>query len=180
MNVYQIKKMLNDNGVILSFSGTISQSIVVSVAETLEAELTESKVDSKIIQKAFSIITEQMQNIMSYSKDNIQRDGNIFKSIGLTLVGFDNIKAKYYIASSNNMYIQDQERLETKLKKIQSLDAEELKKYYKESRKSSKNKHDRGAGLGFIIMAKNSSEVLEYTLYELDKVQAHFEIKVYL
>lgn len=180
MKLLQMHELLKEEDVILGFNGTLTQTIVTSLVESLEAELLSADVDKKLIHNAFTIITEQMQNIMSYSKDRIERHGNNFESTGCVLVAFDKEKEKYYISSSNKIKEGDEKVLKEKISYLNSLDEVALKRHYKEQRKSGKDKHERGAGLGFIMMAKSSSEDIECEIKEIDISTSLFMIKIYL
>jgi hypothetical protein len=60
------------------------------------------------------------------------------------------------------------------------LDKTALREYYKELRRSGKETHSRGAGLGFLEMAKKSSLPIQYNISKLDQNRSFFEIKVYI
>lgn len=180
MDILRLKEYLEDEGVILSFSGKISQEIVTSLCETIEKELTAMQVQAKIIQNIFGILTEQMQNIMSYSRERIEKGDNRFVGFGLTVVGFDSDAEKYYVSSGNFMNVDDEVKVAAKIDKINQMDEAELKDYYRELRKSGRNKHERGAGLGFLEMKKKSSDPLQYEVKPTTDKGAFFSIKVYV
>ena len=178
MNMLAFKKMIDDDGIIFSYSGTVSQSILSSIGETIENEFTNSDVDVNTIHNIFAIFTEQMHNVMSYSKERIQKGNNQFESPGITIVGYDSVKQKYFVSSANMMDRKDEKKLIDKLEKINKLEKTELRQYYRELRRNGREKHSRGAGLGFLEMAKKSSEYLEYNITTIDTEQSFFEIKV--
>lgn len=182
MDILQLKQYLEEEGVILSFSGKISQEIVTSLCETIEKELTAMKVQPKIIQNVFGILTEQMQNIMSYSKERIEKDDNRYVGFGLTVVGYDQDTERYYVSSGNFMDSDDQEKVSAKIDKLNKMSDDELKDYYRELRKSGRNKHERGAGLGFLEMKKKSCDLLQYEIKPgtIEEQGLFFSIKVYV
>ena len=135
--------------------------------------------DSKALPKILAILTEQMQNIMSYAKGSIEESENTYKSEGHVWIGFDGTKQKYYVVTQNKMDIEDATPLREKLDKVNGLNEKELKTYYKELRRTGSKTHMRGAGLGFLEMAKRSSESLEYNIKQIDE-DYMFEIKVYI
>ena len=59
------------------------------------------------------------------------------------------------------------------------MDKHEQRKYLRKKLRSAVDKHNRGAGVGFIEMAKRSSEKLEYKFEELDG-KLFFHILVYI
>ncbi len=180
MNMLEFKEKLDEDGIIFSFSGTISQPILSSIGETIESELDSIQIDANTVMKVFAIFTEQMQNIMSYSKERRVHQDNTLSSPGLCLVGLDKNSGKYYVNSANIMDIQDESKVSEKIDRINALDKDGLKAYYKELRRSGKSSHNRGAGLGFLEMAKKSSEPLQYHITTVDSERSFFEIKVYI
>jgi len=85
-----------------------------------------------------------------------------------------------YILTKNYINIENEDSLKNKLDKINSLDKIELKQYHKELRKSGRDKHNRGAGLGLLEMAKKSSEKLKYNFIKVNKNKLLFEITTYI
>ncbi|MGB5964139.1 MAG: SiaB family protein kinase [Sulfurimonadaceae bacterium] len=179
MKMFQFKEMLEKEGIILSFSGTISQPILSSIGETIESEFDSINIDANTVLKVFAVFTEQMQNIMSYSKERREHRDNRHASPGICVVGLDK-RGKYYVNSANIMDVKDEQKVCEKIDYINSLDESGLKTYYKELRRSGKGVHNRGAGLGFLEMAKKSSESLEYHITKIDSERSFFEIKVYI
>jgi hypothetical protein len=180
MDLFEFKKILDREGVIFSLSGTISQSILINVGEMLEKELEESGTKRTIIHNIFAIMTEQMQNVMSYSMDRRKTTDHFVESSGLFVVGYSREREKYFVSSCNRMYSSGRSVITQHLERINSLGKKELKAYYREVRRSGRNMHDRGAGLGFIEMAKRSSEPLEYSIYDVNEEESFFQITVYV
>lgn len=180
MNMLAFKNTLEKEGILFSFSGTISQSILSSIAETLEKELYSTGIPFSLMQNIFAVFTEQMQNIMSYSYEHSHLGNNAFESPGICVVGYDQAKEHFFVSSANVMHPDTEPQLRIKLDKIISMNKSELREYYKVLRRSGKEKHSRGAGLGFLEMAKKSTLPIEYSISQLDKERSFFEIKVYL
>lgn len=180
MNMITFKEILDKEGVLFSFSGTISQSVLSSIAETINKELHSSGISYALTQNIFAVFTEQMQNIMSYSHERICMGGNAFESPGICVVGYDQSMEHYYVCSANIISPSGENPLRKKLDKIIPMDKKELRAYYKELRRSGKETHGRGAGLGFLEMAKKSSLPMQYTITPLDNHRSFFEIKVYI
>ena len=180
MTMFEFKNILEKEAIIFSFSGTISQPILSGIGETIQTDLDAMSMDTRVTMKIFAIFTEQMQNIMSYSKERRENQPNRHASPGICVVGFDDQKNKYYVHSANMMEDKDKAQIQKKIDYINSLDQEGVKQYYKELRRSGKDIHNRGAGLGFLEMAKRSSEPLDYYITPIDEERSFFEIKVYI
>jgi len=178
MNISQIRKVMADEGIVFSFTGKISQSMISFMVEAVKVELENMGEDSKMTRNMFLIAIEQLQNIMSYAKDK-HKDGKKYTSQGVMLVGFDKEKKKYYVNCSNEIEEKDKEKITTKIDYINSLEKDQLRKYLREKLRSADDKHDRGAGVGFIEMAKRSSERLEYNYEKIDE-KLYFHILTYI
>ena len=106
MNISQIRKVMADEGIVFSFTGKISQSMISFMVEAVKVELENMGEDSKMTRNMFLIAIEQLQNIMSYAKDK-HKDGKKYTSQGVMLVGFDKEKKKYYVNCSNEIEEKD-------------------------------------------------------------------------
>ncbi len=179
MNISKIRKVMSEEGVVFSFSGMISQSLTSFMLETAKTQLEDNGEDSKMIRCMFLIAIEQLQNVMSYSKEKDIHSGNRYVSPGILVIGFCEKLQKYYVTSSNEIFEEDKEKLSKKLSYINTLEKDELRKFAREKLRSAEDKHDRGAGVGFIEMAKRSSENLEYNFEKIDSKE-YFHILAYV
>jgi len=179
MNISKIRTIMAEEGIVFSFSGMISQSITAFMLETAQNQLEQKGEDSKIIRSMCIIAIEQLQNIMSYSKNKDISKESEYISPGVLVIGIDKQKNKYYVNSSNEIIASDKEKVSAKIDFINSMEKSELRKYLRQKLRSAEDTHDRGAGVGFIEMAKRSSEKLEYDFEEIDD-KMYFHIKTYI
>jgi hypothetical protein len=175
INLLDFDNFANQKGVILSFHGNISQNILVEIGEMLEIQLQKDDIEQKVIFSLFSVLTEQVQNILKYSENN-----NDALKKGTAVMGFSEEKNKYFVASGNYINDKDKTRIFKKLEEINALSKDELKKLYRDLRKSGRDKHSKGAGLGFIEMARIGSEPLEYLIQKTEDNKNFFQISVYI
>lgn len=179
MNISRIRQTMEEEGVLFSFSGIISQSLTEFMVETASKQFLDEGHNKTMIQTLFLIAIEELQNVMSYSKQKMVLSGNRYTSPGILVVGFDDKKQKYYVASSNEIEEEDKEKISIKLDFINSLNAQEQRKYLREKLKTAEDTHARGAGVGFIEIAKRSSEKIEYN-FETIEQKLYFHIKAYI
>ena len=166
-------------GIVFSFSGMISQSLTSFMVESAKLQLEDMGENAKMTRVMFAIAIEQLQNIMSYSKEKNVIDENKYISPGVLVIGYCNDKKKYYVNSSNEILKNDIKYITSKLDIINTMDKEQLRKYMREKLRSAEDLHDRGAGVGFIEMAKRSSEKLEYNFEKIDE-KYYFHILAYI
>lgn len=180
MDIIEHKQLLDKEGIIYSFNGTVCQNILIGLGQVIEDIFNKETISQTDVLRIFSVYTEQMHNIMSYSSDKICMKNNRYESRGVSIIGYDKNKQKYFVGSANFIDKKDEDRLNSKLQKILGLDALGVKDYYRELRRSRKDSHSRGGGLGFLEMAKKSSEKLQYKIMTTEKNKIFFEIVVYI
>jgi uncharacterized protein DUF6272 len=175
MNINHIQNMVDEDGIVfLSYGGFLSQALISSMTEALEKEAEYNDLNMGISNNIFTVFIELSQNMMNYSKtkDLTNRD---IKPEGLILVSKDK-KGNYFIDSQNIVAVEDRSKIEPRLKEIESLDKEGIKKRYRELRKSGKNTHGKGGGIGFYEIAKKCSKI-EHEFKEINENKFYFHIK---
>lgn len=178
MNVDSVQQMVEKDGIIfLSYGGFLTQTLITGMTEALEKEAEYSQLNMGVANNIFTIFIELSQNVMNYSK-NKQENSEQFKSEGLIVVGKDK-DSNYFIHSQNVIDIKDKEKIEPKLQEILTMDRDDLKKRYRELRKSGRDKHGKGGGIGFYEIAKRSSEIeFEFKPINKNKYYFHFISKI--
>lgn len=173
MDITQVQTMVDKDGIIfLSYGGYLSQSLISAMTEALEKEAEDNGINMSISNNIFTIFIELSQNMMNYSKS---LDAEANKAQGLILVSKDT-DFNYHIHSQNIVSLSDKEKIEPKLLEILSLDKDEIKKRYRELRKSGQNTHGKGAGIGFYEIAKKCDSV-EYDFKKIQEDRYYFHIK---
>ena len=167
-----------DNSIIfISLDGLLTQAEILSMTETLEDDMMSNNISIGILTNIVTIFIELSQNVMKYSK-NEDINCKIINSSGLILVSRDD-NYDYYIQSQNIISSDDKEKIEAKLIEIESLDKNGIKTKYRELRKSGKNTHKKGGGIGFYEIAKRCDEIqYEFMKLNVDKFVFHFKIMV--
>jgi hypothetical protein len=173
LNMDALEKILEKDGIIfLTYGGTLTQSLIVAMTEALEKETENAELSMGLASKIFTIFIELAQNMMNYSK-KVNKEGIDPK--GLILVGKTK-EGYYYVYAQNIVDEKDKEKIEAKIKKILSSTKEEIKKMYREARKSGKDTHSKGGGIGFYEIAKKS-EKIEYSFIEIGENRYYFQFK---
>ena len=179
-SLYEIRQYLNQQGIFFAMSGPISQDIMAEIADTLKRKMRLEETNTSVVFSVFSMLIEQAQNIIHYSAEKLPVDdseenkGEI--SLGTIAVGCED--AGYFVLTGNLIKHAKVERLRGKLNKLRGMDKEELKRYYKEQRRKEREEGSKGAGLGFIEMARKASKPIEFDFVEVDEAHSFFSVKV--
>jgi len=151
---------------IFKYEGIITQNVIATALDNIE-----SSVHTKLVPKISTIAIEYCQNMMNYSKDEIEGSREIHPHGLIHIEYLDS--GIYKITAKNIISIEDKEKIEPKLKDIQSLDKAGIKKRYRELRKSGENTHEKGGGIGLYEIAKMSDEI-SYEFVSINKDKFYF------
>ncbi|MEA3497471.1 MAG: SiaB family protein kinase [Campylobacterota bacterium] len=175
MTAKDLELELYNNDIIFTFSGSISYNTLTAISISIKEELSNREGTSKELFNAYYVFIELIQNIMNYS---IKRTDESDNGSGTCFVIHHNHSKKFKICAGNLVSSEQVSKIKVKIDKINSLDEQGLKDYYKEIRRSGQDTHNKGGGLGFIEIARKSSEKLNYKITEIDSDKFYFELNV--
>lgn len=174
---FHYREEVTQNGIFLTFSGVLIHSFMIKLSDMLKTKMALFNVDKNVEMKIFSTVIEQTQNIIFYSAERIPVPsmGNEMMGVGTITVGMED--GHYFVICGNMINNEKVEKLRVKLTTIQEMDQEELKQYYKEQRRLTPDSDSKGAGLGFIEMARKASKGIEFAFRKLDDKNSFFTLK---
>jgi hypothetical protein len=177
IDAFDLYKHLKKDGVIFCFCGPTSQAVVEGIGETLRQRMELEGVGTSVINRVFSVFIEQIHNVLHYSCEKIPDaetcEGEL--RFGIVLVGM--WEGRYYVRCGNFVPYMHVETLSRLLEQLQGMDKDELKTLYKERRRSTDaSENSKGAGLGFIEMARKASEPLKFDFTAVDEATSFFSI----
>ncbi len=149
------------------YKGFFTSAITDNIILFTETNLNKSGENSKVKKRIFTILVEGLQNITRHQDLNADIENE-----GLFLM--QNVKGKYYITTGNTIDNQNILKLKTQINKINSLDEEELKDYYKEVLNDNVISSKGGAGLGLIEMARKSDNQLIFDFVKINESTSYF------
>lgn len=174
MDLDTIQNLVEKDGIIfLTYGGFMSQTLIAAMTEALEEEAQNNSLSMGISNNIFTIFIELSQNMMNYSKSKHEHSDEL-KSEGLIVVGKQDDK-HYFIHSQNIIDKEDKDKIEPKLLDILSLSKDEIKKKYRELRRSGRDSHSKGGGIGLYEIAKRSDKIqYEFKKINNNKYYFHF------
>jgi hypothetical protein len=131
------------DGVLFYYKGEFSQNVIGAMTDTLKQRF-----------------VEMSQNIMHYADADVTHGAKT----GALAVG-KNGDSKYWVVAGNPVRIEHVERIKEKIEPLRSMTIDEIKAAYREQlRNDEQDTLSRGAGLGFLTVAREASEPLEYQI----------------
>ncbi|MEE7624826.1 SiaB family protein kinase [Methylobacter sp. Wu8] len=152
----------NTNGIVFYYSGIVSQNVIKTMSDSLKQNLQQQDEKGARSRKVFSTFIEMIQNAMHYSPSvpdaGDTKEGSILVS---------KKEDKYYVICANFIHKQHETRIRNKLDPILEMSAEEIRQAYRAQLKNDQHSEDttsKGAGLGFLTLARDSVEPIEYAI----------------
>jgi len=178
-DVYQYQENLKKEGVYFSATGPFSHILMEGIADILKEKMRLEKMS--VMMNVYSVVVEQVQNIIRYSAEVISGDMVGDESpevrIGTLVIGYED--GRYFVISGNQVYNTDVSALKEKLEPLLTMTKDELKKNYKAQRRKNREPGARGAGLGFIDMARKASRLVS-DFQQVDEQMTFFSLTVIL
>lgn len=173
--LHSFRALLRKNGIMFAYSGYVSEAVLSGVGEALKQKLSTEDADTKTIRSVFAIFVEQMQNIIRYSAEGDEKAADFELRYGVLTVG--TLDGQYEVQAGNLILARDRERLLTRLSDISAMDKDQLKTAYKERLRAGPDDTSKGAGVGFIEIARRASAPLSYDFLDIDAEHAFFALK---
>ncbi|MGB3468162.1 MAG: SiaB family protein kinase [Cyclobacteriaceae bacterium] len=172
MNYQVLYKNLYDPSILLLHKGNISYELISVILDSLESSVSGIEEDKRVRKKFNNIITESFQNISFHGQKKQEASENTDLIMVLSKKYF------YKIVTGNLIETSQVDSLKEQLEKINQMDKEELRTYYKQVM-SDDTYSDKGtAGLGFIDMARKTGQKLVYKFIKMDSQFSYFSFEV--
>lgn len=150
-----------DEKTIYTFSGKMDEAKMIESANHIEKLLIQNGAKKDKIQNVFELFIETIQNMLNYAYNSMKLKNNkreVFCNFSLSYFTEKNL---YRLESCNLISVEQRDVIEYKVKSIKKLDDASLRKLIRQKSRSKVDNHDKGAGLGYIIMTRKSSSPIE-------------------
>lgn len=177
------RALLHKQGVIFAYSGYVTELVLSGVGEALKQKLTIDDADTKTLRSVFAVFVEQMQNIIRYSAETAQSapppaaSEGALREIRYGILTIGKEGDDYVVCAGNLVRRSDVERLRARLIRIRDMSKDELKALYKEQLRAEPEQGSKGAGLGFMEIARRATKPIEFDFTDVDRDHAFFALK---
>ncbi|WP_425226062.1 SiaB family protein kinase, partial [Pseudomonas sp.] len=157
--------LAQQRNVIFYHMGYFSHGIITTIAAVMKVQLEVSGVSSPTRRKLFSSFVEQSQNIIHYSSDWLRTPVTDDASLRQGAVCISADGDRYLMQCANPIATADVPRLREKLVSLGKMTLDEIKQAYKVVLRAETPEDSKGAGLGFLTMARDASAPLEFSFH---------------
>ncbi|MBE9607684.1 hypothetical protein IAI18_22665 [Acetobacteraceae bacterium H6797] len=173
----EFHQTIRRNGVILSFSGYVSEKVMFSLGEVLRARMQQVDTDASVAKRVFSVFVEQAQNVIRYSADKVSEEPSGISG-GLIVVGKEG--DRYFVVCGNEVPREDAPRLSERLKALATMTPEELKQHYRAKLREPPEEGSLGGSIGLIEIARRASAPVEFDFQDISEARSFFCLKAYV
>ena len=177
--LYDFQNVLQERGIIFCYSGYITEMVLSGVGEALKQKMVIEEADTKTIRGVFAVFVEQMQNMIHYSAEKVMEEYTEGRPLEIRygVISIAQVDGAFSVEAGNQIMKQDVDRLRSLLEEIRRSDRAELKAMYKDRLRGPSEATSKGAGVGFIEIARRASKPIEFDFLDLDDEYAFFAIK---
>lgn len=168
--------LVGDETVLFEHEGKVDKQVLLSTLPEIEQILDQLSVDRQKKRKIVNIAIETLQNLQLHSFQNEKGKDYDLPPLFILSKNSDHVT----ITIGNLVSTSERALLEDKIRKINSLNEEEIKFLYGVIMKQTVVKFSTkgGAGLGLIDMKKKSGEDLGFSFQDVDNDVCYFNLKV--
>jgi len=148
------------------YRGAVTNQNSEALLMLLEKEMEQSDFGFVGRKRLFMFVLESLQNVT--------RHGNSAISDLMSLVVYSKLDRGYTVTTANVIDKDDEPELRKQLDLLNTLEASEIRKLYREKLSTTDISSRGGAGLGLIEMAKKTGNKLDYDFLELDEKTQYF------
>jgi hypothetical protein len=168
--------LIQDEKELLLHEGVVDRKILLDTLPRIEEILDKQHVNRQIKRRIVNIAIEALQNLQLHSYPIEEEEYQHLQPIFILAQDEDN----FFIDIGNLALNKEKPILEDKIKKVNSLNDEEVKFLYGVIMKQTVVKFSSkgGAGLGIIDMKKKSGTPLEYHFQSVDDRVTFFSLRI--
>jgi hypothetical protein len=173
--VYRMHREMVDNRILLVYEGEVNQDITKAFTTMTQRNLEEDVETSLPIKKrVYHVMVECLQNIGKHS-DNLHSGEPEVPGSGIFLVSRSD--AGFHVVTGNPIANTRKAEVAEMLDKVNGMNEEEIKAYYKQKIVESRISEKGGAGLGFIDIVKKTGNKIEYHFERINDATSFFIMK---
>ena len=176
LDLVRLQHELSAQGILLSFSGPFSHSIIEELGNAVKNYLENAQATRTVLMDVFAVYIEQAQNVRNYITCWDQHpDQARLANSGIVVIARED--GRYVVSSGNLLKQTSAPPLTAHLERLRALAKAGLKALYREQLRQPLTPTG-GAGLGLIEMARKATAPLEYAFSTVDDRYVFFSLRV--
>lgn len=154
---------MQDRKTLFCYSGPMNEDLLTTISNPVRHQLSDKETEEVVAKRVFGVFIEQAQNIIRYSHHKTKATGDSIGTIAISVADDG-----FLIEAVNVVDPSKKGILEASLIELSVKDQKELRELYKKRLRDGPPEDSRGAGLGFIEMARRVKK-FEFDFVESDE-----------
>jgi hypothetical protein len=171
---YKYFDTFKNDKLLFVYMGALSNHMVISSINLIEKNISKDNDFRKLRHKLSFLMIESFQNIIRYGDEPVNKQFRYRKEMFMVR----NIGGTFYIGSVNLIENKKIKYVNQKLQEVNRLDGKELNELYRKILTNNQFTQAGGAGLGFIEMARKTSQKLHFDFEEIDDTYSYFYLLI--
>lgn len=166
MDLYELRNQFDKYGIMMCFNGPFSHSIIEEIGKAVRNHLAAENIAQAAVLDVFAVYIELAQNVRNYlTLREIALSDATSSIITIAKKG-----ESYAVASGNIVLKGDGEVLCRRISEVNAMTPEEIKRQYREVLRRDVAPGALGAGLGYLEIAKRSSQKMSCSIQSVDTI----------
>jgi hypothetical protein len=166
-----------DGNIILFYKGNVDSDVINHVLDTVEDKMESMNEQSRLRKKVYNVLVESLQNLYHHV-DKVPSDFEDQSAERYGMVVVKKVGNGYKIITGNFVHIDNVEKLEEKIKRINRSSHEEIKELYKFILNHQRISAKGGGGLGLVDIARKTGNKLEYLFRSYNDKYSFFYLDI--
>jgi len=178
--LYDFRTELEKEGIVFCYSGFLTEGVLSGMGNSIKQMLVNEGTDRKVTRSLFAIFVEQAQNVIRYSAEAAVAEEDAALELRYGVITMGKTNDKYFVSCGNLIKQADVSDIGDALSHIQTLDRTGLKDLHKKILKGETPEGSKGAGVGFVEIARSAREGFEFDFEKVDEDHSYFCLKAFL
>jgi hypothetical protein len=175
--IYDLYDSLERQRILLSFKGDLTPELVTALLGLVERKMENIETDAKSRKRVFNVVMECLQNLYHHNQRPVDgKERATTDPHGVVMIA--QMDEGYSILTGNFMAGNDVDRVKDHLDRINAMQPDELREFYRTTLNNGQFGERGGGGLGMIDIARKSGGKLEYGFVPFNSDSAFFSLNV--
>lgn len=159
---HRFQQLAREQNVVFYYTGYFNQTMVSAMGEALRLRISYLEANNLTRRRLFSIFIELAQNVVHYSAETLSDSQQLDQEVRRGAIWIGEQDAHFYIVCANPVLRSATERIRSKLEPLRAMTLQEIKSHYRDTLRSENEAGSKGAGLGFLTVARDASAPIEF------------------
>ena len=165
---YRFQHLAREQNVVFYYTGYFSQAIVSAMGDALRQRLNQLDASNVQRRKLFSVFIEMAQNVVHYSAEHLSDSDSDNHEIRRGALWVGEQDGRFYVVCANPVDRNQVGRIRDKLMPLLGMSNDDIKQLYKQKLRADNDAESKGAGLGFLTVARDASDPVEFDFIDED------------